>query len=107
MEREEEEFRKRTTEKIDKEEDQEESQEYDRNEHLDAGDDMIGMELNDAEKINYGASLDAMEGNLGDESEDTGDLPEGNRKIGNRYDPALSVGRRKNAEKGTNTTGFQ
>ena len=53
------------------------------------GDDPIEMDINNGQKIDY--SFSPPDGELEDESEDKGDLPEGIKKTGNRYDPALSV----------------
>ncbi|HET6243589.1 MAG: hypothetical protein H0V01_02215 [Bacteroidetes bacterium] len=51
--------------------------------------DAIEVEEDEGEKITYGSFFSPKDGDLGDESEDTGDLPETLRK--NRYDPTLSA----------------
>lgn len=64
-------------------------------EELHAASDSIEIEIEDGERITYGSTFSYQDGDLGDESEDVLDLPEELRKIGHRYDPTLSDGRRK------------
>jgi hypothetical protein len=51
------------------------------------GDDAIEMESNEADKISYGATFSGGDGDLGDESEDRGDLPFTSNENG--YNPSL------------------
>jgi hypothetical protein len=51
------------------------------------GDDAIEMESNEADKIIYGATFSGADGDLGDESEDRGDLPYSVNENG--YNPSL------------------
>ena len=59
-------------------------------EELIEGDDLIEMDIKNEKKIEY--SFSPPDGELEDESEDTGDLPEAVKKKGNRYNPTLSSG---------------
>jgi hypothetical protein len=54
---------------------------------LTEGDDAIEMESNEADKITYGSTFSGADGDLGDESEDRGDLPFTNNENG--YNPSL------------------
>ena len=58
----------------------------------DYGDDEIEIEKGEGEKIVYGASFSPKDGDLGDESEDHGDLPTSVKEQGHAYDPTLSTG---------------
>jgi hypothetical protein len=51
--------------------------------------DAIELEEDQADKIVFGMSFNPIDGDLGDESEDIGDLPE--NLINNRYDSTLST----------------
>jgi hypothetical protein len=51
--------------------------------------DAIELEEDQADKIVFGMSFNPKDGDLGDESEDNGDLPE--MLIQNRYNPTLST----------------
>jgi hypothetical protein len=51
------------------------------------GDDIIEMENTEADKITYGSTFSAGDGDLGDESEDLGDLPLSPNE--NMYNPSL------------------
>lgn len=56
------------------------------------GDDEIEIDKGEGEKIVYGASFSPKDGDLGDESEDHGDLPSSVKENGHAYDPTLSSG---------------
>jgi hypothetical protein len=51
--------------------------------------DAIEVEEREADRITFGMNFNPKEGDLGDESEDRGDLPENLTQ--NRYDPTLST----------------
>jgi hypothetical protein len=57
-------------------------------EGLSDGKDAIELEEEQADKIVFGMSFNPKDGDLGDESEDNGDLPDS--LIQNRYNPTLS-----------------
>jgi hypothetical protein len=59
------------------------------------GDDAIEIEKGEGEKIVYGSTFSPKDGDLGDESEDRGDLP--SAIADNQYDPTLSTGHFKKA----------
>ena len=61
--------------------------EEEREEELRDETDAIELEEDEAEKITYGATFSPQEGDLGEEPQDIGDLPES--LIKNRYDPTL------------------
>ena len=61
-------------------------------EELKEASDSIGIEMEEGERITYGSSFSPQDGDLGDESEDIGDLPEELRKIGHRYDSTIPIG---------------
>ena len=54
-------------------------------------DDPIEAEQIESEKLRFGFSFEPKEGQLGDETEDEGDLTAEQRKTGNRYKPFLGV----------------
>ena len=54
-------------------------------------DDPIEAEQVESEKLRYGFSFEPKEGQMGDETEDEGDLTAEQRKTGNRYRPYLGV----------------
>lgn len=54
-------------------------------------DDPIEAEQVESEKLRFGFSFEPKEGQLGDETEDEGDLTAEQRKTGNRYKPFLGV----------------
>jgi hypothetical protein len=56
---------------------------------LDDNMDAIAAEEDEADKITFGMSFSPMDGDLGDETEDIGDLPE--ELLKNRYNPTLSA----------------
>jgi hypothetical protein len=56
---------------------------------LDENMDAIAAEEDEADKITFGMSFSPMDGDLGDETEDTGDLPE--TLLKNRYNQNLSA----------------
>jgi hypothetical protein len=56
------------------------------------GDDEIEVEKGEGEKIVYGSSFSPKDGDLGDESEDRGDLPSALKEFGHEYNPTLSSG---------------
>lgn len=56
------------------------------------GKDRIEIEKREAEGLNDMDKFAPMDGDLGDESEDKGDLPLQDKKNPNRYDPSLGVG---------------
>lgn len=58
---------------------------------LTEGDDPVEIENEQADKITFGSSFSPADGDLGDESEDMGDLPD-SLKERNRYDPSMSTG---------------
>lgn len=58
---------------------------------LDYESDAIEAEDDEGEKITFGMSFSPMDGDLGDESEDEGDLPETLIRNKNRYDPSLGT----------------
>lgn len=65
---------------------------------LQHGDDAIEIEGLEGEKIVYGTNFSPKDGDLGDESEDEGDLPSEMRQTGRRYDPTLSTGKDEDKE---------
>ncbi|MDQ3193026.1 MAG: hypothetical protein M3Q58_15685 [Bacteroidota bacterium] len=75
-------------EEVKEERDLEEFEEEQENE-LFMDSDAIEVEEEEGDKITFGSSFSPEDGDLGDESEDTGDLPETLRK--NRYNPTLSA----------------
>lgn len=54
-------------------------------------DDPIEAEQTESEKLRFGFSFEPKEGQMGDETEDEGDLTADQRKPGNRYRPYLGV----------------
>lgn len=56
------------------------------------GKDRIEIEKKEAEGLNDMDKFAPMDGDLGDESKDQGDLPIQERKSNNGYDPALGTG---------------
>jgi len=56
------------------------------------GKDRIEIEKREAEGLNDMDKFSPMDGDLGDESEDRGDLPRQDRKNQNGYDPSVGVG---------------
>lgn len=71
--------------------------ETDDNENLNEelyGSDGVSVELKEAEKFEFGFSFSAQDGELGNETEDFGDLPHELKKAGHIYDPALPAGSR-------------
>lgn len=75
-------------EEVKEEKDLEEFEE-DTQDELFSESDAIEVQEDEGEKITYGLSFSPNEGDLGEETEDFGDLPETLRK--NRYDPTLSA----------------
>lgn len=59
---------------------------------LKEGEDAVEMSVYEGEKIVYGTSFSPQDGDIGDESEDLGDLT--SDLSANRYDPTLSTGGR-------------
>jgi hypothetical protein len=53
--------------------------------------DPIEAEQIESEKLRFGFSFEPKEGQIGDETEDGGDLTSEQRKTGNRYKPSLGV----------------
>jgi len=58
-----------------------------------SGDDQIEQEIGEGEKIVYGSSFSYADGDEGDESEDTDDLPPSMKRVGNRYDNTIPTGK--------------
>ncbi len=56
------------------------------------GNDEIDIQIKEGEKLEFGFSFNAQDGESGDESDDFGDLPEPLKKTGHQYDPALASG---------------
>ncbi len=56
------------------------------------GEDAVSSSTSEAEKLAFGFSFSAQDGEAGNETEDYGDLPKGLRKPGHIYDPNLAEG---------------
>jgi hypothetical protein len=70
------------------------------------GEDRIEIEKREAEGLNDMDKFAPMDGDLGDESEDRGDLPLQDRINRNRYDPAMGVGNPEHKSKNVRPEGM-
>jgi hypothetical protein len=70
------------------------------------GKDSIEIEKKEAERLNEMGKFAPMDGDLGDESKDKGDLPVQERKNDNGYDPALATGGSPNPERPSGSDGM-